>query len=324
MTRRVVFVAFDDFQVLDLTGPLEVFSAASRIVGADAGGYTVEVLSPDGVAVRASCGLAVHTGGRLAHCRGAIDTLVIVGGPGTRDIIGDARFIAGVRAVARRSRRTTSVCTGAFVLAQAGLLDGRRATTHWSQCGRLAELFPAVSVDRDPIFIRDGAVWTSAGVTAGMDLALNLVEDDHGPDVARSVARWLVLFVQRPGGQAQFSTQLAAQRPARPLLRDLAAWIPDHIDGDLSVSALAAWTSMSARNFARAFRKELGITPAAYVEAVRVEAARRLLETTDTGIGEIARSCGFRTIETMHRTFKRTVIVTPGQYRLHFSTALSA
>ncbi len=181
-----------------------------------------------------------------------------------------------------------------------------------------------MTVETDPIFVRDGSVWTSAGVTAGMDLALRLVEEDHDPAVARDIARWLVMFVQRPGGQAQFSTQLAAQKPQRSALGELESWIPDHLDDDLSVSALAQRTGMSTRNFARAFRAEVGITPAAYVEAVRVEAARRLLETTARGLPDVAAACGFGTVETMHRSFRRAVQITPGQYRHHFTRPATA
>jgi len=305
----VVFVVFEDFQILDLTGPLEVFSAA--------GGYTSEVCSLAGGPVRASCGLGVDTA-PLPRGRGGLDTLIVVGGNGTPGAAGDERLVRWVAAAGRRTRRVASVCTGAFVLARAGLLDGRRATTHWSQCDRLARLFPEVAVERDPIFVHDTGVWTSAGVTAGMDLALELVEADLGADRAREVARWLVMFVQRPGGQAQFSAQLAAQRPDRRPLRELEAWIPDHLTEDLGVPALAGRAAMSERNFARVFRAELGVTPAAYVEAVRTEAARRLLETTDVPVGAVARSCGFGTVETMHRSFQRGLGVTPGEYRRHF------
>jgi transcriptional regulator GlxA family with amidase domain len=323
VNRRVVLVAFEGFQVLDLTGPLEVFSSANRIV-ADGDGYTTEVVVPGGGPVRASCGLEVGADHRLKGCRGPIDTLVVVGGAGTYGAVADEALVEWVRAAARRSRRVTSVCTGAFVLARAGLLDGRRATTHWSQCALLARAFPAVTVEPDPIFVRDGDVWTSAGVTAGLDLTLRLLEDDHGPQLAREVARWLVLFVQRPGGQAQFSAQLGAQRPARRPLRELEAWIPDHLAGDLSVVVLAARCAMSPRHFARTFRDEVGVTPAAYVEAVRVEGARRLLETTEMSLGDIARSCGFGTVETLHRCFRRALGVTPGQYRHHFSAPATA
>jgi transcriptional regulator GlxA family with amidase domain len=319
----VVIVAFEGFQVLDLTGPMEVFAGANRALGAGAA-YTLEVVTTGGAAVRASCGLEVGVHGSLARCRGPIDTLLVVGGEGTEDAVLDDRLVGWVRVAARRSRRVTSVCTGAFVLARAGLLDGRRATTHWSQCERLAQLFPAVRVEPDPIFVRDGDVWTSAGVTAGMDLALRLLEDDHGPDLARTVARWLVLFVQRPGGQAQFSAQLAAQRPARDPLRELEAWIPDHLADDLSVGVLAARCAMSPRHFARVFRAEIGVTPAAYVESVRVEGARRLLETTGRSLAEVAGACGFGTVETMYRVVKRTLGVTPGQYRAHFTVPETA
>jgi transcriptional regulator GlxA family with amidase domain len=250
---------------------------------------------------------------------GGIDTLVVIGGLGTRDALRSPALVAWIARASQRSRRVVSVCSGAYLLAAAGLLDGKRATTHWAECDRLGEAFPAVTVERDPIFVRDGNVWTSAGVTAGMDLALHLVENDLGADVARAVARELVMFVQRPGGQAQFSTQLAAQRPRTSTLQALESWIPDHLDEDLAVPTLAARCAMSPRHFARAFRSEVGVTPGTYVGSMRVEAARRLLETTGRGIGDIARSCGFGTIETMHRCFKRTLGVTPGQYRDRFS-----
>jgi transcriptional regulator GlxA family with amidase domain len=314
--RRVVLVGYDDMQMLDLAGPLEVFEMANRQV-ADA--YVVDVVSPSGGTIRSSSGL--HVGTDPLPRRGAIDTLVIVGGTGTIDAVRDHALIRWIASAATRSRRVTSVCSGAFLLAAAGLLDGKRATTHWSECEQLAAVFPRVTVESDPIYVRDGNVWTSAGVTAGMDLALALVEDDLGADVAREVARWLVLFVQRPGGQSQFSTQLAAQQPERVALRDSTAWILDHLSHDLSVPALATRAGMSTRNFARAFRDEIGQTPASYVESSRVEAARRLLESTDRTIDDIARACGFGTVETMHRTFNRTVRVTPGQYRRHFQCA---
>ncbi len=303
-------------QALDLVGPLEVFDIANRQV---AGAYRVEVASPGGGRITASSGLTVDT--VPLRTRGALDTLVVVGGLGTYDAMRDGAFVSWIAGAAHRSRRVTSVCSGAFLLGAAGLLDGKRATTHWSQCERLAVVFPMVTVESDPIFVRDGNTWTSAGVTAGMDLALALVEDDLGADVAREVARWLVLFVQRPGGQSQFSAQLAAQQPERDALRDVTAWIVDDPSADFSVPALARRAGMSVRNFARAFRAELGVTPATYVETSRVEAARRLLESTDRTIGDIARACGFGTVETMHRTFKRTVRVTPGDYRRHFKCA---
>jgi transcriptional regulator GlxA family with amidase domain len=319
MARRVVLVVFPDLQLLDLGGPLEVFAMADRFSDSEVSEYVTEVVSPDGGAIRASSGLEISANRAIGACRVPIDTLVVVGGRGVAQAIVDDRLVAWIRSAAQRSRRVTSVCSGAFLLARAGLLDGRRATTHWAMCARLAQLFPEVTVDPDPIFIRDGNVWTSAGVTAGMDLALALVEDDLGPERAREIARYLVLFVQRSGGQSQFSAQLAAQRPERDTLVQLASWIADHVGDDLSVPVLAARTSLSVRNFSRRFAQEFGSTPAAYVEAVRVEAGRRLLETTRRGLTDIARDCGFGTVETMHRSFQRTIRVTPGQYRQHFS-----
>ncbi|UED83329.1 GlxA family transcriptional regulator [Streptomyces profundus] len=315
-TRRIVFVAFPQFQVLDLTGPHEVFSLAARQVG----GTTLDVVAAEPGWVRASSGLALATTATLEQLDShPVDTLVTVGGAGVHRAAEDRALVAWIARTARRARRVASVCSGAFLLAGAGLLDGRRAVTHWSACDALARAHPAVTVDPVPIFVRDGSVWTSAGATAGIDLALAMVEDDHGPELSRRIARQLVMFVQRPGDQAQFSAQLAAQRPARSPLREVLEWIADHLDHDLSVAALAARAGMSERNFARVFRDAVGRTPAAYVEAARIEAARRLLETTDMTVDALARSCGFGTVETFHRSFKRVLRVTPGAYRQRFS-----
>jgi transcriptional regulator GlxA family with amidase domain len=210
------------------------------------------------------------------------------------------------------------VCTGAFVLAEAGLLDGRRATTHWEWCDALAARFPRVQVDRDPIFVRDGNVYTSAGVTAGMDLALALVEEDHGRALALEVARQMVLFLRRPGGQSQFSAALAAQSADREPLRDLQAWIAEDPGRDCSVPALARRVAMSPRNFARVFTREVGSTPGQFVERMRVEAARRRLEESADGVDNIASRCGFGTAETMRRAFLRTLRVPPSAYRSRF------
>ena len=315
--RRVVVVAFPDMQVLDVTGPFEVMAMANRLGAAPT--YDIEVVTAPGGPVRASCGLTLLADRTTGECRGAIDTLVVAGGLGALAAAADDRLVRWIRSAARRSRRTTSVCTGAFLLARAGLLDGRRATTHWAACGELERRFPLVEVDANRIFVNDGPVWTSAGVTAGMDLALALVEADHSRDLALEIARWLVLFAQRPGGQSQFSAQLAVQRADREPLRDLQTWMAEHPGADLSVGALARRAAMSTRNFARAFRREVGTTPATYVEAVRVESARRMLETSNRSIDDIAHQCGFGTVETMHRAFSRTVHTTPGQYRRHFA-----
>ena len=314
--RRVVIVAFEGIQVLDVTGPAEVFAMANR--GVPAPRYSVEVVARAAGPVTCSSGLRVVADRSLAECRGRIDTLVVAGGNGTEAAAGDADLIAWIRRAARCSRRVTSVCSGAFLLAQAGLLDGKRATTHWSVTDLLADLFPTVEVDPDRIYVRDGATYTSAGVTSGMDLALALIEEDHGAAVALEIARQLVLFVHRPGGQSQFSVQLETQAAERHPIRDAQTFIADHLAADLSVGALAARTGMSTRNFARCFRSELGVTPASYVERARVEAARRLLESSGRGMSAIASECGFGTVETLHRSFQRIVHVTPGQYRRHF------
>jgi len=320
MTHRVVLVAYPGIQSLDLVGPIEVFATANRKAGLSEPAYRTEIVTPDGSPAVSTSGITIAADGAIADCTGPIDTLVVVGGDGTVEAVRDDALITWIAAAAGRARRITSVCSGAFLLARAGLLEGRRATTHWSSCGLLARLNPTTTVERDPIFVRDGNVWTSAGITAGMDLSLALVEDDHGAEVARDVARWLVLFVQRPGGQSQFSAQLAAQQPDRPALRDLDQWITDHLAEDLTVPALARRADMSTRNFARSFRQEMGVTPASHVEALRTEAARRLLETTERGLADIARSCGFGTVETLHRAFNRQVGVTPGAYRRRFTT----
>jgi transcriptional regulator GlxA family with amidase domain len=239
-------------------------------------------------------------------------------------VLADAAFVAAVGAQAGRARRVASVCTGAFLLAEAGLLDGRRATTHWYACDELARRYPAITVDPEPIYVRDGDVATSAGVTAGMDLALALVEEDLGRDTALTVARWLVLFLRRAGNQAQFSSQLAAQVADRDALCELRAWIADHPGEDLSVETLAARVALSPRHFARAFREEVGVTPGRYVERVRLEAARRRLEESGDPIGAVAAACGFGTPETMRRAFLRALGVGPAEYRRRFCTAALA
>jgi len=316
--RRVWIVAFPGAQVLDVTGPWEVFALANRAGGARAPRYAVSVVAPSAGAVATSGGLALLAQRSLAQATGPVDTLIVAGGEGTRPHARDARLVRWIGRAARRARRVASVCTGAFLLAEAGLLDGRRATTHWAMCDALQRRFPAVRVERDPIFVRDGHVFTSAGITAGIDLALELVEEDCGRDVALTVARWLVMFLRRPGGQSQFSAQLSAQLAERDGLRDVQGWIADHPADELTVPALARRAHMSPRNFARAFRRETGVTPAAYVEAQRVEAARRLLETTARNVAEVATACGFSRVETMHRAFRRVLRVAPAQYRRHF------
>ena len=319
--RRVVFVAFDRMQLLDLAGPLEVFAGAARTPGTGHA-YSIEVASlGGGPTVTTSSGVSVGAPVALEHIVGRVDTLVVVGGVGSGAAAADPRLVAEVGRLAQVARRVCSVCTGAFVLASAGLLDGRSATTHWASCDELASRYPDVEVLEDPIFVRDDNVWTSAGVTAGIDLALALVEEDFGPAVARLVARWLVMYLQRPGGQNQFSAPLAAQATGRPALRELQAWIREHIGEDCSVPALARRAGMSERTLTRAFRQECGTTPAEYVEQIRIEAARQVLESTELTIAAIADRSGFGTPETMHRAFRRRLGVTPGAYRSRFHAA---
>jgi transcriptional regulator GlxA family with amidase domain len=335
--RRVTIVVFPGLQVLDLTGPHEVLSLANRFAAAQGETtlpYETEVVAhqvdgagegPEGGTVTTSSGLRIAVDRRIGHDGDArsedagIDTLVVVGGLGSDAARQDDALLSWLQAVAPGCRRVASVCTGAFVLAAAGLLDGRPATTHWMSCDRLQALHPAVRVESDPIFVRDGNVVTSAGVTAGIDMMLSFVDEDLGSDMALQVARTLVMFVQRPGGQSQFSVQLATQTAERGPLRDLQMWIVDNPGADLSVAALAERVAMSPRHLARLCRQELGTTPAQYVEAVRVETVRRLLETTDHSLHQIALVTGFGTVETMHRAFRRRVRTSPGEYRRRFS-----
>lgn len=315
--RRIVLLAFPAAQMLDITGPSEVFSMADRRAG---GAYSLELVAPTAAPIAASSGLRLVPDRAAAACRGPIDTLMVAGGAGIADALADERLVAWIRAAAGRSQRVASVCNGAFLLAAAGLLDGRRATTHWAACAELQRRHPAVRVEPDPIFVRDGNVASSAGVTAGIDLALSFVEEDLGAPAALEVARWLVLFLRRPGGQSQFSASMAGQAADREPLRELQGWMADHLDADLSVAALAERAFMSPRNFARAFRAEVGLTPAAYVEALRVERARVALETGNASVEEVARRCGFGTVETMRRTFRRRVSASPSEYRSRFRT----
>jgi transcriptional regulator GlxA family with amidase domain len=315
--RRVVILAFPGVQPLDVVGPAEVFATAGALAGA---AYEVEVVAQSAEPVRGSRsgGYGLAPARTTAQCRGPIDTLVVAGGAGVFSAEKDESLVRWVRSASRRSRRVTSVCSGSFLLAAAGLLEGRTVTTHWSVCGELARRHPELTVDPNPIFVHDGDVWTSAGVTSGMDLALALVEEDLGREVALEVARWLVLFLQRPGGQAQFSSHLSGQVAERRPLRELQRWIADNLVEDLRVEALADRAHMSPRNFARAFRRETGMTPAAYVEELRVERARQVLEEGDEPVELISARCGFGTPETMRRAFARRVGVSPAAYRARF------
>ncbi len=313
--RDVVIVTFDSAQILDVTGPLEVFSSASRFLPGVL--YRTRVVSTAGGPVSASCGLE-FTSAALSTIRGPVHTLMVAGGADMDAAVADRELLEHVRRLAGDAQRVTSVCSGAFVLAAAGLLDGRRATTHWAECALLDDSYAGVRVDPDAIYVHDGNVWTSAGVTAGIDLALALVADDHGQRAAATVARQLVVYLQRSGGQAQFSAVLAGQAADTEPVRDLLAWLRDHLTEDLSVAALARQINLSERQFTRVFKAEVGATAADHVEAVRLESACRLLETTSRSIEQVARACGFGTPETMNRTFRRRLDTTPGEHRHHF------
>jgi transcriptional regulator GlxA family with amidase domain len=315
LERDVVIVTFDSAQILDVTGPLEVFSSASRFLPTVR--YRTRVATTAGGTVRASCGLEFAST-PLSNLAGPVDTLMVAGGADMDAAVSDVELIAHVRRLAASARRVTSVCSGAFVLAAAGLLEGRRATTHWAECGLLADAYVSVNVDRDAIYVHDGNVWTSAGVTAGIDLALALVAEDHGREAAATVARQLVVYLQRSGGQAQFSSLLAGQAADSSPVSDLLAWLRDHLTDDLSVAALARQVNLSERQFTRVFKAEVGATAADHVEAVRLESACRLLETTSRTIEQVARTCGFGTPETMNRSFRRRLGTTPGEHRHHF------
>jgi transcriptional regulator GlxA family with amidase domain len=314
-------LAFPDAQILDVTGPLEVFAIANRLldVAGRPGAYQIELVAMSAGPVRMSSGLELVAPRAARDVRGAVDTLFVPGGEGTRRAVQDAATIEWIQRVDARARRTAGVCSGAFLLARAGLLDGRRATTHWRNCADLARRFPRVTVEPDRIYVRDGRIATSAGVTAGMDLALVLVEDDLGGELARDVARQLVLFLRRPGGQSQFSVQLASPVAHRPSLRELQSWIHEHPDADLGVEALARRMAMSPRNFARVFTRELETTPARYVERARVEAARQWLEDSRASLDEVAAACGFGSAETLRRAFQRVLRVSPSAYRDAFA-----
>jgi len=319
--RQVAILLFPGVQSLDMTGPLEVFHGASQLAearGRGERGYEVRTFSGDGAPLNTSSGLTITPDGRLSDAPAELDTLIVPGGRGARRAAADEQILGWISEAAGRARRTASVCTGAFLLAAAGLLENRRAATHWANADELARLYPGVQVEPDPIYLRDGDIWTSAGVTAGMDLSLALVEDDLDREAALTIARHLVLFLRRPGNQSQFSATLAAQQPRREPLREVQRLVLEDVAGDHSVEAMAARADMSMRHFARAFRAETGLTPARYVERVRLETARRLLEDGDESIGSVASCCGFGTAETMRRVFLRTLEVGPAEYRRRF------
>ncbi len=320
--RHVVIVAYDGVQPLDAVGPHEVFAGAGRAASSlrRAGGYRVTLASRAGGTVRAESGLRLGTE-LLGDDDERIDTLVLAGGSGANAAAADETLVAWIRATAPRCRRVATVCSGAFLGAAAGLLGGRRVTTHWARAQELRETHPDLTVDPDPIYIRDGKIWSSAGVTAGIDLSLAMVSDDLGVDVAQTIARWLVMFLHRPGGQTQFASPVWVPRAERSTVRAVQDLVEAAPGGDHRLPALAAAAAMSVRHFTRVFTAEVGESPSRFVERTRVEAARRELETTGDTLDVVAVRCGLGSAETLRRVFQRHLAVSPDGYRRRFRTA---
>lgn len=319
--RKIVVVTYPEAHVLDVVGPVEVLTGARYFMPDGPAPYNVTLIAdaPGPVMTTSGVSINAHRGFSDAMSdKDEIDTLIVSGGHGTPAALENVALMDFVRSAAKRAARVVSICTGAMILAEAGLLDGRRATTHWWWCPILAKRYPQVTVDCDTLFVRDGQVWTSAGVTAGMDLALSLVAMDWGQAVALQVARFNVMFMMRPGGQSQFSAHLVAQQAEDPAIDETLAHILKNLGAPLTVTELAARAKMSERTFARRFKDETGMTPARYVEAARVEAARVALETTDTGIELVAARGGFQNGERMRRAFHRHLGVSATDYRDRF------
>ena len=317
--RRIEILAFDMAQLLDVAGPLQVFATANDIAHGrrTPAPYSLAVVASKAPHVETSAGLCL-TVAALPDPACPLDTLIVVGGFGVNAAAKDEALLAWLRQRAGQARRLASVCSGALLLAASGLLAGRRVTTHWTRCVELARAYPDVIVENDPIFIRDGDVWTSAGITAGIDLALALVEDDLGRAWALEIARQLVVFLKRPGGQAQFSAALSLQYGDESFA-GLHQWISENLDAELSVPALAARANMSERTFLRRYRQATGATPAKAIERLRVEAAQRRLCDSGDRLKRVALHCGFGSEETMRRSFMRIARVTPQDYRDRFS-----
>lgn len=325
-TKKIVMLSVPPAEGVDVVGPLEAFGIASRMLKESTGRYGYEtelVTNAADLALPTSGGVRIVAHKHYQEVRGKVDTLLIAGGSGTRGPR-DEDLLAWLRKMAKQTRRVCSICTGAYLLADAGLLKGKRATTHWKYVDSFARQYPEVSWDPNPIFVQDGSIYTSAGISAGMDLSLALIEEDYGNALALDVARHMVIFLRRPGSQAQFSVALSAQAAERKSFQELQVWIAENLGRDLSVDVLAARAAMSPRNFARVFRQELGSTPARYVEQVRVEAARTQLASTDDGVDQIASRCGFSSAELLRRCFLRHFKVAPSLYRKHFRGSVEA
>ncbi|HVP85248.1 MAG TPA: GlxA family transcriptional regulator [Rhizomicrobium sp.] len=320
--RRIVMFAFEGAQLLDVTGPLQILAAVNDEHPKGEPAYEIVIAAREKGELKTSSGIKLVAD--VSYIQppkeffANIDTMLVSGGDGTVEAVRDKDLIAAIRNTAKKSRRVASVCTGAFLLATAGLLENKRATTHWASAHLLAKLYPGTTVDPDAIFVRDGKVWTSAGVTAGMDLALAMVREDFGDEMALKIARRHVMFVMRPGGQSQFSAHLETEAYPRSRLASLLRWIPENISGDLDIAALAARAHMSERSFARIFRKETGETPAHYVERMRLDGARRLLAGSTLPVASVASRAGFGSEERMRRVFQRHLKISPSDFRERF------
>ena len=330
--KRIAVLAYPEANSLDVIGPLQVFASATRYMKLHmAAGdrsprivYETEIIGPEAGPLRMSAGFDLVAARGIDDVASGLDTLLVAGGDGHTDAMRDERVLGWLRRMAPEVRRFGSICTGAFVSAAAGLLDGRRATTHWRYCADLADAFPAITVEPDALHVDDGHIYSSAGVTAGMDLALSLVEEDCGRRTALATAREIVAFLKRPGGQSQFSAHLEAQTSQETPMRAVQDWILDNLGRDLSVDALAERAVMSPRTFARVFVRECGTTPAKFVERARVDAARRALEDTTDPLTVIAEGYGFGHTETMRRVFQRHFNIAPQDYRRLFRAAPTA
>lgn len=325
-TKHIVIIVPPLTSILDVTGPLEVFAKANDYIMENSHSleksYTIHVLSIDDILiVNTSSGLPIFCEGSLSSINYEIDTIIIAGkGDAENEII---EYLANwLKSKANKIRRIVSICAGVFVLAKAGLLDGKRATSHWKTCEKLAKLYPTISVKKDPIFVKDGNIYTSAGISTGIDLSLALVEEDFGRNIAVMVARILVLYLKRPGNQSQFSAILTHQTTDYQPIKDIQEWIINHLSENFTVEQLAEKALMSPRNFARVFLHEIGITPAKYIEKIRIETARRRLEETQLTIDEISDECGFGNADRLRRSFLRSLNTTPSDYRRKFTTVL--
>jgi len=320
--RRIVTVVVPPVEELDLVGPMQVFGAANRLSGKKI--YSLEVATnKKELEVRGEGGmLSFLAQCRLKEVKGTIDSVLLVCGVGSR-LTRDPALSQWLRTFAPKVRRLGGVCVSAFLLADAGVLNGKRATTHWKFGTELAKRHPQLQVESEPIWVKDGNIYTSAGISAGIDLALAWVEEDCGGALAHEIARELVLFLRRTGGQQQLSVSLAKQASEMKSIHELQVWIADNLEKNLSVPGLARRVAMSVRNFERVFTRETGCTPARYVAQMRVEAARRQLEDTDKSIEQIARNCGFLSADLMRRAFNRSVGTTPGRYRSQLSSVSS-